>query len=383
MRENNRKPIEKCRRKLPQFTTMNVIDGQAGLVIYSSLIFYSLTIDNILNIIVLLILAGVTIATLTGDNGILTNATKAKEENAKAEVIDQARVDILAKQTEKQGESPTAEELEEILTPKYGTLSNEEKILDRTLTTKEGYQILVRDIWNGSLIEETKTPISKTESYVGNYADIDGDGEIDGIIYADLAIGNTVEGGWLGKITYTITTEDSANLKDYYIKETDHTEESGFGTGNVITPMDDSNGKDRFYVMALTDIGEGQYYSWYSNYENLGNLETESGFGTGKTNTEKMINLWNNDSNRDEVNDLWGYIKEGWFVPSLDEWIAFAGELKIDQNNYTDKGLSSDYWTSSHITYIPNFASCINFGYGATAGSIYNGINFVRLSTTF
>ena len=52
MRENNRKPIEKCIKKLPQFTTMNVIDGQAGLVSYSSLIFYSLTIDNILNIMV-------------------------------------------------------------------------------------------------------------------------------------------------------------------------------------------------------------------------------------------------------------------------------------------------------------------------------------------
>ena len=51
MRGNNRKSIEKCRKRLPQFTTMNVIDGQAGLVIYSSLIFYSLTIDNILNIV--------------------------------------------------------------------------------------------------------------------------------------------------------------------------------------------------------------------------------------------------------------------------------------------------------------------------------------------
>ena len=56
MREENRKPIASI-KKLPQFTTMNVIDGQAGLVNYSSLIFYSLTIDNILNIIVLLILA--------------------------------------------------------------------------------------------------------------------------------------------------------------------------------------------------------------------------------------------------------------------------------------------------------------------------------------
>ena len=49
MRGKNRKPIASI-EKLPQFTTMNVIEGQAGLVKYSSLIFYSLTLDNILNI---------------------------------------------------------------------------------------------------------------------------------------------------------------------------------------------------------------------------------------------------------------------------------------------------------------------------------------------
>ena len=36
----------------------------------------------VITIIVLLILAGVTIATLTGDNGILTKAQNAKEKNA-------------------------------------------------------------------------------------------------------------------------------------------------------------------------------------------------------------------------------------------------------------------------------------------------------------
>ena len=92
MRENNRKPIEKCRKKLPQFTTMNVIDGQAGLVIYSSLIFYSLTIDNILNIIVLLILAGVTISALSGDNGILKNAARAKEESEQSSDIEKIKI---------------------------------------------------------------------------------------------------------------------------------------------------------------------------------------------------------------------------------------------------------------------------------------------------
>ena len=95
MRENNRKPIENCRKKLPQFTTMNVIDGQAGLAIYSSLIFYSLTIDNILNIIVLLILAAVAINLTIGNNGIFTraqNATQKWEEASKNEQDEMDKV---------------------------------------------------------------------------------------------------------------------------------------------------------------------------------------------------------------------------------------------------------------------------------------------------
>ena len=84
MRENNRISIASI-GMLPQFTTMNVIDGQAGLIIYSSLIFYSLTIDNILNIIILLILAGVSISMLTGQNGILNRAAEAKEKTVVAQ----------------------------------------------------------------------------------------------------------------------------------------------------------------------------------------------------------------------------------------------------------------------------------------------------------
>ena len=109
MSENNRNSIEKCRKKLPQFTTMNVIDGQAGLVIYSSLIFYSLTIDNILNIIVLLILAGVSIAMLTGDNGILKQASDSKIETAVATVKEQLK--LLQGEKIIQGEKVTPETL--------------------------------------------------------------------------------------------------------------------------------------------------------------------------------------------------------------------------------------------------------------------------------
>ena len=49
----------------------------------------------VITIIVLLILAGVAIVTLTGDNGILTQAGKAKTENKKAEKEEQANLAIL------------------------------------------------------------------------------------------------------------------------------------------------------------------------------------------------------------------------------------------------------------------------------------------------
>ena len=42
----------------------------------------------VITIIVLLILAGVTIAALSGDNGILTNASKSKQQNALGEAKD-------------------------------------------------------------------------------------------------------------------------------------------------------------------------------------------------------------------------------------------------------------------------------------------------------
>ncbi len=94
MRGKNRKPIASC-LKLPQFTTMNVIDGQAGPIVYASLIFYSLTIDNILNIIVLLILASVSIATLTGDNGILAKAQNAKDLTNEKTAEEEVQIEVL------------------------------------------------------------------------------------------------------------------------------------------------------------------------------------------------------------------------------------------------------------------------------------------------
>ena len=71
---------------------MNVIDGQAGRVRYYSLIFYSLTINNILNIIILLILAGISISALT-NTGIFGKAKDAKQKSDEAALDQNTKLD--------------------------------------------------------------------------------------------------------------------------------------------------------------------------------------------------------------------------------------------------------------------------------------------------
>ena len=118
MRENYRNSIASI-KKFPQFTTMHVIDGQAGLIICASLIFYSLTIDNILNIIVLLILAGISISMLSGDNGILQKATDAKKRSDEAQIIERIQLAYHSALTGGQG-SYTKESLESELEKEFG-----------------------------------------------------------------------------------------------------------------------------------------------------------------------------------------------------------------------------------------------------------------------
>lgn len=51
----------------------------------------------VITIIVLLILAGISIAMLTGDNGLLTKASKAKTDTEKATAREKVQVEVMRK----------------------------------------------------------------------------------------------------------------------------------------------------------------------------------------------------------------------------------------------------------------------------------------------
>ncbi len=118
----------------------------------------------VITIIVLLILAAVSIATLTGENGLLNRATEAKNETDIANIKEEIQTDILSEQAENEG-NISDNTLKGIL-EKYGVLSEEEKLIDKTLTTTKGnHEIKVVDIFNGTTVkDEPKEPVIADKS---------------------------------------------------------------------------------------------------------------------------------------------------------------------------------------------------------------------------
>lgn len=299
----------------------------------------------VITVVILIILATVTLNVVLGEGGLIQRAQQAKDLTEQATLEEQQGLNSLMSEfTNIMAEEPTPPEPEE-------------------------------------------PPIDKVEPKVGYYADIDGGGTPDGVIYADLAVSKS--GQWTdsdGTYSYTAKT----NTKDYYISQTNY--EGPFGTKDVLTAIDGEE-EDRFYVMALEDFNTGTYYCWYdAAYGNMDDYATATSldFGTGKANTEAMIAKWNSSAygaqnDNGTYLDMWGAIQdkvaEGWFVPSRGEWGAFGDNLGITADNYVNYGLSGWCWSSSQGG--TNRACGASFIYGCMGYGNVDSYNWVRLSATF
>ena len=350
---------------------------------------------------------------LTGDNGILQRAGEAKERTDEEQIIEEARMDILSTQASKLIDSLTESDLEGMLSPKYGILSTEEeRTIDKKLTTTDGEIIPVSKIYSGTL-----KIVIKNDSHVGYYADLNGDNQItleeDGIIFADLAVG--ASGTGLGQ-SYILNAVTSG-LKQYEESETTFSgTDAKFGEQKWIKAVDGTTGKNRFYVMALKDI-DTNYHYWFSNAYSLINSATdkaqyyitEDGIGidtnnkaVGRKNTEAIMAKfkatseggWGTAVTGKSYIDMLEVIGTkynssiGWFVPSKQEWAAFAGFLSgkgLTTSNYNSTfGLSYDYWSSSqYSSSSPQRAWFANFKQGRFDYSNISDIIYVRLCTVF
>ena len=200
--------------------------------------------------------------------------------------------------------------------------------------------ITVKSASNTNYNEKTATysvtvkyPTFTGNSGVGYYADTDGDGTPDGIIFEDFKKGGS--GSW-GGTSYTVSTV--TGLKEYYISQTNY--KGPFGTKNVLSAR--GSGNARFNVMALSDYNNSATYT-FTNAKSITSGE--------------------------------------WRVPTKIEWAAFGGELGITTSNYSGYGLKATYWSSS--AYINSGGYCVGF----STGTFVNGNGYylypLRLARTF
>ena len=170
-------------------------------------------------------------------------------------------------------------------------------------------------------------------SGVGYYADVDGNGTVDGIIFEDFKVGGS--GKW-DNVSYTIPTV--SNTKSYRVSQKNYS--GPFGTKDVLAPI--GSGNDRFYVMALND-----YSGSTITFTNAQNIKS------GK-----------------------------WKTPTLNSWLAFASQLGITTKNYSGYGFKWAYWTTTAV--YDDYGCYIDLQSGAVVkdGSTNFG-RYVRLAVTF
>ena len=170
-------------------------------------------------------------------------------------------------------------------------------------------------------------------SGVGYYADVDGNGTVDGIIFADFKNGGS--GSW-GGTSYTIPT--ATGLKEYYVSKTNYN--GPFGTKKVLSAR--GSGNARFNVMALSDYNNSATY----NFTNAKSITSGD-----------------------------------WSTPTIDTWAMFARQLGITRSNYEGYHLNWRYWSSSAEN--STYGYIIRFSMGKTETYHVSRDHPVRLTRTF
>ena len=129
----------------------------------------------VITIIVLLILAGVTIAALTGENGILNQANKAKIKSDIAEVKEQAQLDIANWTAEKlkNGEDTSLNDatVKSIIESANQNNTNKyySRLTETSIITKQGNEILFSEFYKKEEVEGVDYSQLHVGDYVSNY----------------------------------------------------------------------------------------------------------------------------------------------------------------------------------------------------------------------
>ena len=308
----------------------------------------------VITIIVLLILAGVTIATLTGQNGILTRATDASKESEIASVKEQAQLDIadyVAQELEngKDGTVDSPEEVKNILDTANPEQENRyyKDVVTEGVQTPSGYIVPIEELYISNVKGETITEINaadygKKVNYISK-----GDSSLvwrifyhdDNYIYliSSKADGsNTVESCQLDSYpgsskTYT----GSADITDSFLQSLNSRWFEALGG----TPSTNDNAKAVAYFM------DQEVWDEYTDSE--GNAS----YAIGGPTLELLMNSYNQSEETTNEIEITACTTMGYRqnTPTAEKWLS-----PEYNNGIYNNGISSYLWIASPHDYFSN-----------------------------
>lgn len=290
----------------------------------------------VITIIVLLILAGISISMLSGDNSILKRATDAKTNTERATVIELAQTDVLGQIAENKGDDLEKAQLKSVLDIYFKNvpdLTNMEKnaILNTELETLDKYgthTMKVSEIYDGAFKETPTYPV--------------------------YTLGQEITVG--GEKFFVITEDDNSNnnsitlLSKYPLSKTEDNkqhEETFWGESAVDFCLDSEPGSTGYWASV-----EGITYPY-----NLNDLQSDKATAVNKA---KAYGISKNGIGRlltyDEANNLKNKI----------ESIIFGTYCNNGAISYY-LGSANDYqnvYYTSPDTGLGNLIDYVYFGYG-------------------
>ena len=304
----------------------------------------------VITIIVILILAGVTITTLTGDNGILTKATEAKEETRAGAVEEAKELWKIEKQANnKTNGSTEIQTVDELLLnlKKQNLLTDKElEIIKETGEVKIGKRIIIFKLTLVEMYDEAIADgctnadgscTNKEHLHIGDYVD-----------YENPTTGsrraNAVDTGYESDQIY----EASNNQLNWRVLGKDET------TGGIKLisgrPMKSNNGEDDPYLHLY---GAKGYLNSETILNNLCSLYTTQ-YGTARS-----VNI-------DDINEITGVTTEE-KIKEVNKATIWWGDIQYNdpyniENQYTPQSWLNGKYKTTVSGIVDNYVYTINSG---------------------
>ena len=298
-------------------------------------------ITLVVTIIVLLILAGVTIATLTGDNGILTRASDASIESEIASVKEQAQLDItnwIAGELENGRDATvnTPEKVKEILDSSNQNNGNKyyNGYTDTGVKTPSGYEVPFEELYTGEPITEVSeinygdrvNYVSKGDSSLIWRIFYD-DEEYVYLISSKSDGSNTVDGCTLSEYPGSSKTySGSADITDSFLQSLNSQWFEVLGNA----PSTNDNAKAVAYLMDQ-DV-----------WDEYKDSEENASYAIGGPTLELFINSYNNSEETSNIIEITSCDSVGYSENTGGNYI-----LETYNNGIYNNGTSSYWWLAS------------------------------------